>query len=131
MIQNYKDKIVKITVKKKTNDNTSFTKKQLVLTKKGKLQLNNYVKTNNKLNSSNKYKVHNTINYNKYISINDKIDSLPHSFQNTINAKSKEKTVKPKKKDLCQKFRDNPQHFYTVKLTESMIKDIIKMKNKK
>ena len=38
------------------------------------------------------------------------------------NYKHKDKKVKIKHKDLCHKFTDNPQHFFTVKLNEMMLK---------
>ena len=36
--------------------------------------------------------------------------------------KHKDKKVKIKHKELCHKFTDNPQHFFTVKLNEMMLK---------
>jgi hypothetical protein len=118
-------------VNPKQNDNSLFKRKNLILTNKDNLKMNNILKSNIKLNNNKKYNAYNTINYNNYSSINERLIPLPHSLENSINKKSKEKTIIPKKKSICQKFRDNPQHFYTVELTESMIKDIIKIKNNK
>ena len=49
----------------------------------------------------------------------------------TINkSKNKDKKIKIKHKELCHKFTSNPQHFFTVKLNEMMLK-ALNINNKK
>ena len=89
---------------------------------------NNYIKEKN----------YNTINYSN--DTKSYIDDEISLIKNTINVQNnnnknilfKEKKIINKKNHrmLCHKFTDNPQHFFTAKLTESMIKQIIKNRTK-
>ena len=59
--------------------------------------------------------------------IGDAIDKKNSKRKNIVimpraKYKSKDKKVKIKHKELCHKFMDNPQHFFTVKLNEMMLK---------
>ena len=42
--------------------------------------------------------------------------------KNSSKKKNKEKKIKIKHRELCKKFTSNPQHFFTVKLNEMMLK---------
>ena len=92
---------------------------------------NNFIKQNN----------NNTVNYlnNEQNKLDNKIIQNKDIKNNTqsnnkynlvIQDGNSIKKFKKTHKIICHKFTDNSQHFYTVKLTESMIKQLIKMKNK-
>ena len=81
------------------------------------------------------YLENNNIKFNKMIKNKDTIkDNFTIDTQSNKKGKNFlkdhiEKKIK-RHKILCHRFTDNPQHFYTVKLTEAMIKELIKIKNK-
>ena len=53
----------------------------------------------------------------------------PYKFNNNIKKRS-DKIIRIKHKELCHKFTDNPQLFFTVKLNEFMLK-AMNIKNNK
>ena len=95
--------------------------------------------SNNDSNNNNKEKNYNTINNSNggknYVNIipknNENIFKIQYNKIKNILIKDNIKKNKINHRILCHKFTDNPQNFYTVKLTESMIKQLIKMKGKK
>ena len=48
--------------------------------------------------------------------------NIPNIKYNKNMYKHKDRKIRLKHKDLCHKFTDNPQHFFTVKLNEMMLK---------
>ena len=63
--------------------------------------------------------------------INKNKNNKEKNILKTINkSKNKDKKIKIKHKELCHKFTSNPQHFFTVKLNEMMLK-ALNINNKK
>ena len=65
--------------------------------------------------------------------INKNKNNKEKNILTTINkskSKNKDKKIKIKHKELCHKFTSNPQHFFTVKLNEMMLK-ALNINNKK
>ena len=113
MLNLYKNNII-------GNKDNDLIKKQKNILKRYKTQ-NINILNNNTNNNYDDFK-YNTLN-NKH-SINTSID--PNKNKNLFLKDNTEKKIKKNNIILCHKFTDNPQHFYTVKLTKSMIKDLIK-----
>ena len=95
----------------------------------------NCIKNNNYIKEKN-FKTINHSNDEKS-NIDDKIpQKKKNSFNLHYTNNNKNILFKDNKKNkinhriLCHKFTDNPQHFYTAKLTQSMIKQLIKVKIK-
>ena len=117
-------------------DNSHKKLKSKNIIKRNKENNNNFI--NNKFI---KQKNNNTVNYlnddknklnSKIMPIKDiKINTQSNNKYNmVIKDENNSKKIKKIHKIFCHKFTDNPQHFFTVKLTESMIKQLIKIKNK-
>lgn len=104
--------------------------------------MNNSAKNNiNKKFYFDKNKITNNKNLNNSIKINNPKKILNNVdeeriiiYKNpNINIKNiikyKEKKIRPKHKELCHKFTENPQHFFTIKLNELMLKALNIKKN--
>ena len=71
-------------------------------------------------------------NINKSKPIKGKNKFLLKPYQSSNKRKNNEKKIRIKHKDLCHKFTDNPQHFFTVKLNDLMLKALnINIKGRK
>ena len=69
---------------------------------------------------NNNTKLNNLRNLNGINEDKNKINKNPNiNIKNII--KYKEKKIMPKDKELCHKFTENPQHFFTIKLNELML----------
>ena len=106
-----------------------------------KSKIESYLDKNKTYNNNNNSEEinYNSISYNNISG--DKIKDLSQNNKNsnTINFSQKKELLNStelanlinlKNKNLCHKFINNPQNFYTVKLTESMLKHLIKIKKK-
>ena len=106
-----------------------------------KFLMNNSAKNNiNKKFYFDKNKIMNNKNLNNSIKINNpkkilnNVDEERIIYKNpNVNIKNiikyKEKKIRPKHKELCHKFTENPQHFFTIKLNELMLKALNIKKN--
>ena len=131
-------------IKRKDNQNLLKRNKNLLLKIKkpiNKSKIESYIDKNKtyNINSNSEQINYNTISTNNLSG--DKLKDLSQNNKNTtfINSSQKKdllnstelaKLINLKNKNLCHKFINNPQNFYTVKLTESMLKQLIKIKKK-
>ena len=100
------------------NLNKKIVNQKLYLDKKNynRKIMNNNKTIKYKIQLDNNKNVNNNIIENK-----NKFNKNPNiNIQKII--KYKEKTMRPKHKELCHKFTDNPQHFFTIKLNDLMLK---------
>ena len=135
-------------IKRKENQNLLKKQKKFILKLKkpiNKSKIESYLDKKNKTYNNNN--ISEEINYNaiSYNNISEgKIKDISQTQNsknsNIINSSQKKdllnsteipNLIKLKNKNLCHKFINNPQNFYTVKLTESMLKQLIKIKKKK
>jgi len=102
---------------------------------KNKKNENGNEKSNKKEGKSDKKApfIKKNINYIKKMQDNNK-----KGLKYKVESKSEIKLLKKKKKDLCVKFQNNPQNFYTIKLNDNIMKsfgfddsDIMKLNIKK
>ena len=131
-------------IKRKENHNLLKTKKKILLKIKkpiNKSKIESYIDRNKTYNNNNNSEEmnYNTISSNylsgekiKDLSQNNKNSTCINSSQkkDLLNSTDLAKLINLKNKNLCHKFINNPQNFYTVKLTESMLKQLIKIKKK-
>ena len=105
-------------------NNYSIIKRHKKIVLKRNKEMNDNEKNYNSINYSNDTKI--------YVDdeISQKKNTINARYNNNKNILFKKKISKQNHRILCHKFTDNPQHFFTVKLTESMIKQIIKNRNK-
>ena len=61
-------------------------------------------------------------NNNESNPIKRKNKLLLKPYQLSNKRKNNDKKIRIKHKELCHKFKDNPQHFFTVKLNDLMLK---------
>ena len=124
-------------VTNKENEDNKYNKNSTI----GKTLANNN-KTINYNSVENNYKYQNemiNINRNKlnnnHFSTNTNEKKMKINNNPNINIKKiikyKEKKVTPKYKELCHKFTDNPQHFFTIQLNKFMLKALNLKKNMK
>ena len=140
------DKVIKnnqANIKRKESHNLLKKKKQILLKLKkpiNKSKIESYIDKNKIYNNNNNSE---EINFNAISSNNlsgDKLKDLSQINKNStinsylkkdlLNSTDLKKIINLKNKNLCHKFINNPQNFYTVKLTESMLKQLIKIKKK-
>ena len=130
--------------KRKENPNLLKKKKKFMLKLKkpiNKSKIESYLDKNKTYNNNNNSEEinYNSISYNnisgdkiKDLSQNNKNSNIINSSQKKelLNSTELANLINLKNKNLCHKFINNPQNFYTVKLTESMLKQLIKIKKK-
>lgn len=131
-------------IKRKDNQNLLKKKKKFLLKLKNpisKSKIESYIDKNKSFNINNTTEEinNNTVSCNnltgdklKDLSQNKKNSTFINSSQkkDLLNSTELAKLINLKNKNLCHKFINNPQNFYTVKLTESMLKQLIKIKKK-
>ena len=85
-------------------------------------EISNNINNNVNINNNNARYIKKNINFIKKV---EECNKKGINYRSLTISKREIKLLKKKKKNICHKFRDNPQNFFSEKLKENVIKSLM------